>query len=127
MYGQSGSHPSEEPSMHEASVLVFHLADMDNCDASYVAQHRSFALSNLSPFPHLDSACQIFYELLEEYQSRDVGLYITHLRSGPRKQFVKAGIMDLLGPESFQENVGSAMARIGMQSMPSSPLPVSSS
>ncbi|KAK7472325.1 hypothetical protein VKT23_000444 [Stygiomarasmius scandens] len=95
LYGIDKSHPSEDPRRHEATVLVFHLADVDSCDAI---------------------ASQIFYELLEEYGSRGVGLYITHLRPGVRKTFEKAGVLKLLGPEAIQDNVADAMARVNMRS-----------
>lgn len=93
LYGMIHSHPSEAPRRQQASDLVFHLADVEHCDAS---------------------AVQIFYELLEEYKSRDVGLYITHLRSGPREMFLKAGVMQLLGADTFSETVASAVAHIEM-------------
>ena len=93
LYGVNPSHPSEEPRRQQASVLVFHLADVTVCDAA---------------------AAQIFYELLETYKARSVGIFITHLRNGPRKQFERAGIVDLLGKEAFYENVRSAMSRVGM-------------
>ncbi|KAJ7578335.1 sulfate anion transporter [Mycena floridula] len=88
LYGPGKAHPSEEPRRQQASVLVFHLADVDKCDAS---------------------AVQIFYELLEEYHKRGVGLYIAHLRHDPRVMFAKAGVIDLLGPEAFQDTVAEAM------------------
>lgn len=34
LYGIQKFHPSEEPQREQASVLVFHLADVDQCDAS---------------------------------------------------------------------------------------------
>jgi len=34
LYGVHKFHPSEEPRREQASVLVFHLADVDECDAS---------------------------------------------------------------------------------------------
>ncbi|KAJ3980743.1 sulfate anion transporter [Lentinula detonsa] len=91
LYGVDKSHPSEDPRRTQATVLVFHMADMYNCDAS---------------------ACQIFYELIEEYRNRNVGIFITHLRSGPLKAFEKAGIVKLLGADAFQDNVADAVARI---------------
>ncbi|KAG6838849.1 hypothetical protein H0H93_006314, partial [Arthromyces matolae] len=57
-------------------------------------------------------AAQIFFELLEEYKNRHVGLYITHLSPGPREIFSKAGIVDLLGADAFRENVADAIALI---------------
>ncbi|THU89763.1 sulfate anion transporter [Dendrothele bispora CBS 962.96] len=94
LYGIDKSHPSEDPRRQQATVLVFHLADVDRCDAI---------------------ASQIFYELLEEYGNRGVGLYITHLRPGVRKTFEKAGILKLLGPEAIQDNVADAMLRVNMR------------
>ncbi|KDQ56404.1 hypothetical protein JAAARDRAFT_36572 [Jaapia argillacea MUCL 33604] len=92
LYGVEASHPSEEPRRQPASFLVFHMADVDTIDAS---------------------ACQIFYELLETYQGQHVGLFITHLRSGPKRMFETAGIVKLLGEHAFFENVASAMAQVG--------------
>ncbi|KAF8630886.1 hypothetical protein AX17_005244 [Amanita inopinata Kibby_2008] len=91
LYGVQKSHPSEEPRRQEASILVFHLADVDFCDAS---------------------AAQIFGELLDEYRSRGVGLFITHLRAGVYKTFQKAGIVEMLGYDAFRDNVADAMAMI---------------
>ncbi|KAF8806674.1 sulfate anion transporter [Phlegmacium glaucopus] len=89
IYGLDRLHPSEAPRRQQASTLVFHMADVDTCDAS---------------------AAQIFYELLEDYQNRGVGLFITHLRPRPRKTFAMAGIVDLLGADAFRETVADAMA-----------------
>ena len=41
---------------------------------------------------------------------------MTHLRPEPQKMFVIAGIVDLLGPEAFQENVADAIAIIEARS-----------
>ncbi|PPQ88997.1 hypothetical protein CVT25_005095 [Psilocybe cyanescens] len=89
LYGIHKLHPSEEPRREQTSVLVFHLADVDSCDAS---------------------AAQIFHELLEEYKNRGVGLFITHLRPSVEATFVKAHIFELLGPDAFRDNVADAMA-----------------
>jgi len=91
LYGDGHSHPSEEPCRQQASVLVFHMADMDSCDAS---------------------AVQIFLELFETYKSRGVGVFVTHLRSGPRTMFGKAGIVKLLGADVFYDSLADAMARV---------------
>lgn len=92
LYGPERTHPSEEPRRQPASTLVFHMADVEMCDAS---------------------AVQIFHELLETYQNRGVGLFVTHLRSGPREMFERAGIEELLGSEAFFATLGDAMASIG--------------
>jgi len=101
LYGPQRHHPSEEPSRREASVLVFHMADVDTCDAS---------------------AAQIFHELLEEYKSRGVGLYLAHTRSRVFKKFKKAGIVDMIGLDAFRENVADAMAVIEASPMHGEPL-----
>ncbi|KAI0077181.1 sulfate permease [Panus rudis PR-1116 ss-1] len=91
LYGNEKHHPSEEPHRQHANILVFHLADVDSIDAS---------------------AVQIFRELVETYQSRGVGIYITHLKRNPREAFKRAGIVDLLGESAFCKDVSSAMALI---------------
>jgi high affinity sulfate transporter 1 len=94
LYGPERTHPSEEPRRQPASTLVFHMADVETCDAS---------------------AVQIFHELLETYQNRGVKLFVTHLRSGPREMFKRAGIEELLGSEAFFATLGDAMTSIGQQ------------
>ncbi|KAF5355089.1 hypothetical protein D9756_005571 [Leucocoprinus leucothites] len=89
LYGPHKTHPSEAPRRQEPTVIVFHMADVDKCDAS---------------------ALQIFYELLEEYKSRGVSLFITHLRSKQQEKFMKAGIWDLLGADAFRQTVADAIA-----------------
>ncbi|KAJ7072783.1 sulfate transporter family-domain-containing protein [Mycena amicta] len=91
LYGLGKSHPSEEPRRQQATVLVFHMADVESCDAS---------------------AVEMFYELCKEYKSRHVRLFLTHLRPRALAMFSKAGIFELLGEESFQLNVADAMARV---------------
>lgn len=59
-------HPSEAPTRQHAAAIVFHLADMENCDTAYVSQ-----ISFLScDFESSNRAVQIFYELLEAYKVR---------------------------------------------------------
>ncbi|KAG2122347.1 sulfate transporter family-domain-containing protein [Suillus clintonianus] len=94
LYGPERTHPSEEPRRQPASTLVFHMADVETCDAS---------------------AVQIFHELLETYQNRGVELFVTHLRSGPREMFERAGIEELLGSEAFFATLGEAMTSIGQR------------
>ncbi|KZT41884.1 sulfate anion transporter [Sistotremastrum suecicum HHB10207 ss-3] len=91
LYGLDKAHPSEEPRRSQATKLVFHMLDVESIDAS---------------------ATQIFYELLETYKARGVGLFVTHLRPQPREYFEKSGIFELLGPKAFHENVAAAMGFI---------------
>ena len=58
------SHPSEAPRREQAQVVVFHMADVDSCDASYVI----FTTLQFFWANELYSAVQIFYELLESYK-----------------------------------------------------------
>jgi len=105
LYGLAKLHPSEAPRRQQASVLVFHMADVDTCDAS---------------------ATRIFYELLEDYRSRGVGLFITHLRPNLRKTFTTAGIVELLGADAFRENVADAIAIVESSRASGSPSETSS-
>ncbi|THH27826.1 hypothetical protein EUX98_g6364 [Antrodiella citrinella] len=91
LYGVGKHHPSEEPHRQFTQNLVFHMADVDTIDVS---------------------AVQIFYELVETYRNRCVGLYITHLKRRVHDSFERAGIVQLLGEENFLKDVSSAMARI---------------
>ncbi|KAI0067589.1 hypothetical protein BV25DRAFT_1818966 [Artomyces pyxidatus] len=91
LYGVDPSHPSEAPRRQQARVLVFHMADVETCDAS---------------------AVQIFHELFEEYKSRGVGIFMTHVRAGPREMFDRAGVVKLLGENAFYEDVATAIGRV---------------
>jgi len=91
LYGVHRSHPSDVPRREQASVLIFHVADVETCDAS---------------------AVQIFHELFQSYRNRDVGVFITHLRAQPRIMFERGGIVKLLGADAFYESVGKAMGRL---------------
>ncbi|EJD08166.1 sulfate anion transporter [Fomitiporia mediterranea MF3/22] len=93
LYGHDPSHPSDTPRREQASVIVFHLADLETCDAS---------------------AAQIFYELLENYKSRSVEIFIAHLRPSLLLTFERAGIVALLGEEAFFQDVAAAMVRVEM-------------
>lgn len=55
LYGLDKSHPSEEPRRAEAAILVFHLADVETCDASLVYS-TAYAVAHRSSFmlvPHI--------------------------------------------------------------------------
>lgn len=91
LYGAEPAHPSDTPRRQAARVLVFHMADVETCDAS---------------------AVQIFHELLETYQNRGVSLFITHLRPEVRTMFDNAGIVAMLGQDAFYDTLGQAMAQI---------------
>jgi len=91
LYGPERKHPSERPTRENTHALVFHLHDMDDCDAA---------------------AVQIFTELIEAYKSRGVGVFITHLRPHMWGIFEKAGIIDLIGHDAIFDNVASAMQHI---------------
>ncbi|KAI6029335.1 hypothetical protein PISMIDRAFT_493515 [Pisolithus microcarpus 441] len=91
LYGVEPAHPSDEPRRQTPRVLVFHMADVETCDAS---------------------AVQIFHELLETYKNRGVSLFVTHLRPNIRKTFENAGIVDMLGSDAFFDTLGEAMAKV---------------
>jgi len=91
LYGHEPRHPSEAPRRPQASLLLFHMADVETCDAT---------------------AVQIFYELLAMYKNRGVTLLVAHLRDGPRKMFERGGIVALLGEHAFYESVAGAIAGV---------------
>jgi hypothetical protein len=121
-------HPSEEPRRAEASVLVFHLADVETCDASWANWSvYIFALLTSSLLvPHIfllncskSTRWSIhptrgFLRQLTSlfHQNRGVGLFVTHVRPKVRETFVKAGILELLGHDAFHESVTDAIAVI---------------
>ncbi|EAU84208.2 endoplasmic reticulum protein [Coprinopsis cinerea okayama7 len=98
LYGPHKHHPSERPTRQEASVLIFHMADVDSVDAS---------------------AAQILYELTEEYMKRDVQIFMTHVKAKPYQTFVKAGIVDMVGLDAFRETVADAVSIVERSAAPS--------
>lgn len=91
LYGVEPAHPSDEPRRQAPRVLVFHMADVETCDAS---------------------AVQIFHELLENYKSRGIRLFVTHLRPNIREMFENAGVVAMLGADAFYDTLGEAMAKV---------------
>lgn len=91
LYGPDRKHPSEDPTRQEASVLIFHLADVDSVDAS---------------------AAQVLYETTEEYLKRGVQTFLTHVNAKPYQTFVKAGLVDLVGMDAVRETVADAVSII---------------
>ncbi|SCV68855.1 BQ2448_976 [Microbotryum intermedium] len=88
-YGQGKHHPSETPSRAEASVIIFHLVDVEDIDAS---------------------ALQLIYELVEAYVSRSVLVYWTQIQPIPLARLRKAGVLDMSGGEGHvQPNVQMAL------------------
>lgn len=47
--------------------------------------------------------------LLISYQNHGVELFVTHLRSGPRVMFKRAGIEELLGSDAFFDTLADVM------------------
>ncbi|PVF96042.1 hypothetical protein CPB86DRAFT_710075 [Serendipita vermifera] len=93
LYGGSVHHPGDEPRRQQAAVLVFHMADVETCDAS---------------------ATQIFMELVQTYRNRGVILYFAHLQGQPMRMFNKAGITKAVGEDAFQPNIGAVIQRVEM-------------
>ncbi|SCZ90972.1 BZ3500_MvSof-1268-A1-R1_Chr1-3g02435 [Microbotryum saponariae] len=88
-YGQGRHHPSETPSRAEASVIIFHLVDVEDIDAS---------------------ALQLIYELVEAYVSRSVLVYWTQIQPIPLARLRKAGVLEMSGGEAHvQPNVQMAL------------------
>lgn len=89
LYGPNKAHPSEAPRRHDASVVLFHMSDVETIDAS---------------------AVQIFKELSETYRERGVRVFFAHLRWEQREKFEKAGIVKIIGQQHITETVADAMA-----------------
>ena len=66
LYGHGRSHPSDEPRRPQATVLIFHLADVETVDASCVCFKLVLLCVTLTfAYPR---AVQLFYELVETYK-----------------------------------------------------------
>ncbi|CUA67011.1 Putative sulfate transporter YPR003C [Saccharomyces cerevisiae S288c] [Rhizoctonia solani] len=89
LYGPAKAHPSEAPRRNDASVVVFHMSDVETIDAS---------------------AVQIFKELVEQYRERGVSTFFAHLRQEQREKFEKAEIIEIIGEDHITETVADAMA-----------------
>lgn len=61
LYGHDKHHPADEPHRHDANVLVFHLADVDTIDASYVADRAQLAALSCERAPLIDpfACCRV--------------------------------------------------------------------
>jgi len=90
LYGEHPHHPSDEPRRKPASVLVFHMRDVETCDAC---------------------AAKILFEALTNYKSRGTQVYVAHLRPDVRETFERAGIVDLLGEDRICVDVSEAVRR----------------
>lgn len=97
LYGADRSHPSDAPRRQPASVFIFHMSDVQTCDAS---------------------AVQIFHELFESYKARKVGVFITRLRAKPRVMFERGGIVKLLGEDAFHENISTVIGLLTQETRP---------
>ncbi|ELU42006.1 sulfate anion transporter [Rhizoctonia solani AG-1 IA] len=91
LYGPTKAHPSEAPRRNNASVVVFHMSDVETIDAS---------------------AVHIFKELVKQYRERGVRTFFAHLRQEQREKFEKAEIIEIVGEEHITETVADAMAVI---------------
>ncbi|GAA5838503.1 hypothetical protein JCM9279_003264 [Rhodotorula babjevae] len=91
-YGHGRHHPSEEPRRAEASVVIFHLADVGEVDAS---------------------ALQIMRELVGSYTARSVLIYWTQCTPAVVARLRQAGVIDLSGGDSHvQPTVASALEEV---------------
>lgn len=88
-YGKGKHHPSDQPRRAEASVVIFHLVDVEDIDAS---------------------ALQLISEVVEAYASRSVMVYWTGVHPIALARLALAGVLDLSGDASHvQPNVQSAL------------------
>ncbi|KAG9086297.1 hypothetical protein FRC06_003162 [Ceratobasidium sp. 370] len=91
LYGPAKAHPSEAPRRHNASIILFHMSDVESIDAS---------------------AVQIFKELCETYHERGVRVFFAHLREKQKEKFDRAGIGRIVAEAHFTETVADAMSVI---------------
>ncbi|KAI5478550.1 sulfate transporter [Pseudohyphozyma bogoriensis] len=78
-YGKGRHHPSDQPRRGEASVIIFHLADVEDVDAS---------------------ALQLILEVVEAYVSRSVLVYWCGAQPQVLARLGKAGVLKASGDES---------------------------
>ncbi|BGP44587.1 hypothetical protein JCM10450v2_000401 [Rhodotorula kratochvilovae] len=91
-YGHQRAHPSEEPRRAEASVVIFHLADVQEVDAS---------------------ALQIMRELVESYTARSVLIYWTQCSATVLHRLQQAGVIAASGGDAHvQPTVASALEEV---------------
>lgn len=79
LYGVDPIHPSEAPRRQQARIIVFHLSDVETCDASCVPPFTAFFFVIHTTFV-VCRAVQIFYELFETYLVRDFSCTFDSLR-----------------------------------------------
>lgn len=75
-YGAKKYHPSDRPSRDEAQVLVFHVKDLAQVDAT---------------------ALQILLETCLNYVRRGVPVYFAHVSTALRQMLETAGIVQIIG------------------------------
>ncbi|KAI8090320.1 sulfate transporter family-domain-containing protein [Gilbertella persicaria] len=88
MFGDMSIHPSERPRRSESLYTIFDVGSMPSIDAS---------------------AIQIFYEIVEAYQSRSVQVYFVRLREQPMAMFKKSGLLNLFGENHLFRKVSEAI------------------
>ena len=76
LYGNKKHHPSDAPMRAEAQVIVFHMQDLREVDAS---------------------AIQILKETCEGYKARGVSILFAHLEGEMRKRLQRGGVVDVVG------------------------------
>ena len=96
--------PRREP----ARVFIFHMSDVQTCDASAVQIFHELFESYRVRFTY--SCCMLCMPLMtSNTQAREVGVFITRLRAQPRIMFERGGIVKLLGADAFHENISTVM------------------
>ncbi|KAF9256752.1 sulfate anion transporter [Marasmius fiardii PR-910] len=86
-------HPSDAPQRKDATIIIFHLADVEYVDAI---------------------AAQMWIEVVSGYSARGVKLLFTHVRPEVFDTFERAGLVEMVGrEEGFKADVAEAMAAVG--------------
>jgi len=91
LFGEDASHPGEDPVRQQATILIFDLEEVGNCDAS---------------------AAQTLHELLESYKTRGTKVFIAHLQVRVHSVLTRAGTIELLGEAAVCDSIDEAMRKI---------------
>ncbi|KAG0139531.1 hypothetical protein CROQUDRAFT_70118 [Cronartium quercuum f. sp. fusiforme G11] len=90
MFGYRKRHPSQARERDHIIMLVFHLGDVEHFDSS---------------------ALQIFRDLLLEYQSRDVAVWICHVNPTRLELLRLAGIVEVIGIDRVLPTVNDVLRK----------------
>ncbi|EGG02441.1 uncharacterized protein MELLADRAFT_117560 [Melampsora larici-populina 98AG31] len=91
MFGYQRRHPSQAREREQVQMIVFDLGDVEHIDPS---------------------ALQIFRDLLLEYRTRDVEVWLCHIKPNQLDLLRLAGIVDVIGDERVLPNVNEVLKQV---------------